>query len=88
MGEGIGRGGQKISKIWKVEQKHPNSRVLDCGARKKGNFVRSSTPGTDGKRKKKKIQCHLLKAVRQNLLRTITTGPLEFHRRDIRLKSE
>ena len=49
-----GWGGAKISKIWKVEQKHPHSRVLDCGARKKGNFVRSPTPGTDGKRKKKK----------------------------------
>lgn len=36
----------------------------------------------------KKIQCHLLKVVRQNLLRTITTGPLEFHRREIRLNSE
>ena len=83
-----GWGGAKISKIWKVEQKHPHSRVLDCGARKKGNFVRSPTPGTDGKRKKKKIQCHLLKAVRQNLLRTVTTGPLEFHRREIRLNSE
>lgn len=86
MGDG-GVGEGEISKIWKVEQKHPNSRVLDCGARKKGNFVRSPTPGTDGKRRKK-IQCHLLKAVGQNLLRTIITGPLEFHRREVRLNSE
>lgn len=50
---GVGEG--EISKIWKVEQRHPNSRVLDCGARKKGKFVRSPTPGTDGKRKREKF---------------------------------
>ena len=81
-------GGQKYQRSGRLSRSIPIVGFLIVGQGKRETLSGPPLQGLMVRGKKKKIQCHLLKAVRQNLLRTVTTGPLEFHRREIRLNSE